>query len=1181
MNRTSRRSSSIGPKSINLRSTSGSRQLEIRSSVSSLILSASGQENQVSIELISSKAKGSTKGPYLPSTDRYTLRNISGNVYGILGLIEIESEIFLIFVNQAERLVRPDPVSGEIIYRISSVELICLTSDCLDNQPPNQFNNSNSTNQYSTSASSSSSSITATRSSDEQQQPQQSVLNSCSNLHSIHSSISGIKKILSNGQFYFSSSSHSSNLSQNTQSRFSPRSKSISSSKSSSSSSSASASSKFSWNSFILIGLLNFRSGLSERSMAEFDDQNFIIHIIQGYISDNYQLKLPIRSNSTSSHSATTPSNNYRDEDEEFERSRLMTLIKVEMSLKSRLASNRAGTRFNTRGIDDDGNVANFVETETLIKIILTNQSPSPNSETNTNSSTNHRRSHSELVEIISFVQLRGSVPLFFEQSSSTNLVNLFSNFNLISKKKTSPSINSNNSNTQTLINLTRDKTATRLSFKKHFEQIFKDHQQVMILNLLNQSRDYERVLSEAFYDQVIDLKANHKNQRDEKREDLLQSQKSEFQGEKVIDPVEGLEMMSFDLHNRSKNSIGVGLDSIRSQLIGDLRVLDTLNRFGYFDLQIRSDGNEDDHGQAGIDYKPGGDDQIFFEVDDCHDRQAGQEQPVVLNRQQGVFRTNCLDCLDRTNVIQEMLSRIQLESILLKKFNKYLSKNINAENKNSFNLFFDQLWHYHRALWADNGDVLSKIYAGTGALNTSFTRGGKQTIGGILSNATKSVSRIYNSNFIDKSKQTSIDLLLGNLNRQRPVKVFDPIRSIKNKLMNKRESEYSSSIDIKIWVGTYNLNGSSPPQSSPNNNFDESDKYYLNDHRNDYELLNWLIPFPDFEPDVMALGFQEIVKLSPQQIMITDPEKKKRWEKTIMMKLDQRFNRNDNNGLDDDSSNDEKKKKNDYIILRSEQLVGTALILIVKSNLISSIRSVEGKTKKTGLRGMTGNKGAVGIRLQIYDTSFCFVTAHFEAGQSNEVYRDEDFETIVNGLEFLKGKRIDDHDNVIWAGDFNYRINRNNFDVRSLIGEGGNGGESKEDNKVYLELLEDDQLLRRMEFGYVFKDYLEGPIRFKPTYKYDIGTDSYDSSEKMRIPAWTDRILFKGKDLTLLKYSRSELKFSDHRPVYGVFSSKVKIIDKLKKDLIRSEVLNDDEVIRVREEFLNGFQAGLLGDSN
>ncbi|CAH7690599.1 Endonuclease/exonuclease/phosphatase, partial [Phakopsora pachyrhizi] len=836
-----------------------------------------------------------------------------------------------------------------------------------------------------------------------------------------------IKKILSNGQFYFSSSSHSSNLSQNTQSRFSPRSKSISSSKSSSSSSSASASSKFSWNSFILIGLLNFRSGLSERSMAEFDDQNFIIHIIQGYISDNYQLKLPIRSNSTSSHSATTPSNNYRDEDEEFERSRLMTLIKVEMSLKSRLASNRAGTRFNTRGIDDDGNVANFVETETLIKIILTNQSPSPN-------------------KIISFVQLRGSVPLFFEH---------------------------NNSNTQTLINLTRDKTATRLSFKKHFEQIFKDHQQVMILNLLNQSRDYERVLSEAFYD------------------------------------------------------------------------------------QIRSDGNEDDHGQAGIDYKPGGDDQIFFEVDNCHDRQAGQEQPVVLNRQQGVFRTNCLDCLDRTNVIQEMLSRIQLESILLKKFNKYLSKNINAENKNSFNLFFDQLWHYHRALWADNGDVLSKIYAGTGALNTSFTRGGKQTIGGILSNATKSVSRIYNSNFIDKSKQTSIDLLLGNLNRQRPVKVFDPIRSIKNKLMNKRESEYSSSIDIKIWVGTYNLNGSSPPQSSPNNDFDESDKYYLNDHQNDYELLNWLIPFPDFEPDVMALGFQEIVKLSPQQIMITDPEKKKRWEKTIMMKLDQ--------------SNDEKKKKNDYIILRSEQLVGTALILIVKSNLISSIRSVEGKTKKTGLRGMTGNKGAVGIRLQIYDTSFCFVTAHFEAGQSNEVYRDEDFETIVNGLEFLKGKRIDDHDNVIWAGDFNYRINRNNFDVRSLIGEGGNGGESKEDNK----------LLRRMEFGYVFKDYLEGPIRFKPTYKYDIGTDSYDSSEKMRIPAWTDRILFKGKDLTLLKYSRSELKFSDHRPVYGVFSSKVKIIDKLKKDLIRSEVLNDDEVIRVREEFLNGFQAGLFNSSS
>lgn len=51
-------------------------------------------------------------------------------------------------------------------------------------------------------------------------------------------------------------------------------------------------------------------------------------------------------------------------------------------------------------------------------------------------------------------------------------------------------------------------------------------------------------------------------------------------------------------------------------------------------------------------------------------------------------------------------------------------------------------LWAAHRELWADNGDRLSKIYAGTGAINTSATRSGKKTFAGLLSDATKSVSR-------------------------------------------------------------------------------------------------------------------------------------------------------------------------------------------------------------------------------------------------------------------------------------------------------------------------------------------------------------------------------------------------------------------------------------------------------
>lgn len=49
-----------------------------------------------------------------------------------------------------------------------------------------------------------------------------------------------------------------------------------------------------------------------------------------------------------------------------------------------------------------------------------------------------------------------------------------------------------------------------------------------------------------------------------------------------------------------------------------------------------------------------------------------------------------------------------------------------------------------------------------------------------------------------------------------------------------------------------------------------------------------------------------------------------------------------------------------------------------------------------------------------------------------------------------------------------------------------------------------------QQEAGNVFKNFLEGPINFPPTYKYDLFSDDYDTSEKCRAPAWTDRVLWK-----------------------------------------------------------------------
>jgi hypothetical protein len=54
------------------------------------------------------------------------------------------------------------------------------------------------------------------------------------------------------------------------------------------------------------------------------------------------------------------------------------------------------------------------------------------------------------------------------------------------------------------------------------------------------------------------------------------------------------------------------------------------------------------------------------------------------------------------------------------------------------------------------------------------------------------------------------------------------------------------------------------------------------------------------------------------------------------------------------------------------------------------------------------------------------------------------------------------------------------------------------------------------MARGSIFHGLAEGPVRFLPTYKFEKNRESsimqpfYDQGEKMRVPAWTDRILFR-----------------------------------------------------------------------
>lgn len=81
-----------------------------------------------------------------------------------------------------------------------------------------------------------------------------------------------------------------------------------------------------------------------------------------------------------------------------------------------------------------------------------------------------------------------------------------------------------------------------------------------------------------------------------------------------------------------------------------------------------------------------------------------------------------------------------------------------------------------------------------------------------------------------------------------------------------------------------------------------------------------------------------------------------------------------------------------------------------------------------------------------------------------------------------------------------------------------------------------------------------EGFLDFKPTFKYDKECDVYDTSKKMRVPSWTDRVLYKPDNCKLRYYGRRENRFSDHRPVLALFECRVKKVNQVLKEQIKQE---------------------------
>ena len=287
---------------------------------------------------------------------------------------------------------------------------------------------------------------------------------------------------------------------------------------------------------------------------------------------------------------------------------------KFDITIISRRSIKRAGLRYLRRGIDEDGNVANSVESEQILSPAEAAWDPA--------------------AKVYSFVQTRGSFPLFFTQTP-------------YSLKPAPMMQHSPDSNFAAL--------------KKHFDALRQRYGSVQVVNLV-EKHGTEGPIGNSYEQNIQRL-----------------NEEAGSEKEKV-----GFEWFDFHAVCRGMKFENV---SFLLQILGS---------------KLESLGSS-------------------VSVDDR-----------VVTQQKGVLRTNCMDCLDRTNVCQSSFAKYMLD-LQLKEQGFDMSAQPDQENA------------WFNALWADNGDAISKQYASTGAMKGDYTRTRKRNYRGALTDAGLSLTRLFN----------------------------------------------------------------------------------------------------------------------------------------------------------------------------------------------------------------------------------------------------------------------------------------------------------------------------------------------------------------------------------------------------------------------------------------------------
>ena len=350
----------------------------------------------------------------------------------------------------------------------------------------------------------------------------------------------------------------------------------------------------------------------------------------------------------------------------------------------------------------------------------------------------------------------------------------------------------------------------------------------------------------------------------------------------------------------------------------------------------------------------------------------------------------------------------------------------------------------------------------------------------------------------------------------------IDNDKNKENKKEENKESEENKNElkKIKILCTTWNIAG------IPTKNYNISELFSKNVFNSESK-----------SPDIIIMSFQEIVKLNFTNILsiTSNQESVAMWTKIIKSTLKNIY------------------PKEKYIELICLNLVGILILILIKNELKDNIFLVDHNTIKTGMYGTLGNKGFFTISLQCYNKIICVGSGHFEAGKSKNEERINTLIQLLNMPINIKDNEcitFKDVDYWIILGDLNFRIDLSYEEAISLIQE-----------KNYNVLYDKDQFNNIYKKSKFLKKYMnEKKINFDPTYKYEKESNEYAYDEdKVRVPAWTDRIFFSKKEgIKMLSYDCvKNLRYSDHRPVVGAFE--ICVIEK--KNLTNNKIYKKNDI--------------------